>query len=91
MSKSNSQPANVQQAIESLRREITQLSETDTSVQTKLLAMIEDLEKQLESPQSSGSEATHKVATLVEQFESDHPKITNALGDLLTTLSSMGV
>lgn len=82
---------NIQKSIELLRNEITQLSEADVSVQTKLLALIEDMERQLEGSQSTPTEASQKIPALIEQFESDHPKITNALGDLLTTLSSMGV
>jgi len=83
--------SNIQQSIESLRNEVAQLSETEVSVQTKLLALIESLEKQLEAPQPSHAESSQKIPALIEQFESDHPKITRALGELLTTLSSMGV
>ena len=88
---SNIQQSNIQQSIESLRNEVAKLSETDVSVQTKLLSLIEDMERQIESPEPSHAESSQKIPALIEQFESDHPKITNALGDLLTTLSSMGV
>ena len=82
--------SNLQKSMESLRKEIAQLSETDVDVKTKLLALVEDMERQVSDTQPS-SETAQKIPALIEQFESDHPKITNALGDLLTTLSSMGV
>ena len=81
---------NIQQSIASLRDEVAKLKESDVSVQTKLLALIEEMERQLES-EPPPEEASQKISAMIEQFESDHPKITNALGDLLTTLSSMGV
>ncbi|MFK8182563.1 MAG: DUF4404 family protein [Phormidesmis sp.] len=82
---------NVQKSIESLRNEVSQLSSSDTSVQTKMLALIEDLERQIQDPQSSDAAASQKIPALIEQFESDHPQLTNALGNLLSTLSSMGI
>ena len=83
--------SDIEKSIASLRSEIAKLSESDVDVQTKLLALIEDMERQVEGAASPSSEASHNVTALIEQFESDHPKITNALGELLTTLSSMGV
>ena len=83
---------NVQKSIASLRNEVAHLGDADASVQAKMLALIEDLEQQMQDPQASAqADALQKIPTLIEQFESDHPKLTNTLGDLLATLSSMGV
>ena len=81
----------IENSIASLRSEVAKLSESDVDVKTKLLALIEDMERHVESASSPSSEASRDVTALIEQFESDHPKVTNALGELLTTLSSMGV
>lgn len=81
----------IENSIASLRSEVAKLSESDVDVKTKLLALIEDMERHVESASSPSSEASRNVTALIEQFESDHPKVTNALGELLTTLSSMGV
>lgn len=83
----------VSQSIKALQQEINQLADTDVEVKTKLLALIETVERQLQEPDN----ATHKSASLntlpglIEQFESDHPKMTETLSGLLNTLSSMGV
>lgn len=83
---------NVQKSIESLRNEVAHLGEADVSVQTKMLALIEELEQQMNDPhESARADSLQKIPTLIEQFESDHPKLTNTLGNLLATLSSMGV
>ena len=81
----------IENSIASLRSEVAKLSESDVDVKTKLLALIEDMERHVENASSPSSEASRNVTALIEQFESDHPKVTNALGELLTTLSSMGV
>ena len=83
----------VNQSIKALHAEIDRLDTPDTAVREKLLALISDVEKQMQDPQS----AEHKEANLqtlpalIEQFESDHPKVTTTLGKLLNTLSSMGI
>lgn len=83
----------VNRSIEALHAEINQLETSDEAVKTKLLSLIETVEKQLQEPE----EVAHKDANLntlpalIEQFESDHPKMTATLSRLLNTLSSMGV
>ncbi len=83
----------VKQSIQALHAEIDRLDTPDGAVREKLLALISDVEKQMQQPES----AEHKEANLqnlpalIEQFESDHPKVTTTLGKLLNTLSSIGV
>jgi len=83
----------VQQSIAALHAEIDQLDNTDGSKKEKLLALITDVEKQLAEPENTGQKDDNlqTLPTLIEQFESDHPKMTSALSSLLNTLSSMGV
>ncbi|MGC1307876.1 MAG: DUF4404 family protein [Phormidesmis sp.] len=87
----------VNQAIEALHAEINQLDTPDVTIKEKLLLLIGDVEKQMQSPDSPAYKPEHKdVATqqlpaLIEQFEADHPKVTNTLGRLLNTLSGMGI
>ena len=83
----------VNQSIAALHAEIDRLETSDATVKAKLLSLIETVEKQLQEPE----ENEHKDAnlntlpTLIEQFESDHPQMTETLSRLLNTLSSMGV
>ena len=83
--------ADIEKSIEALHAEIEQLETPD--VKDKLLALISDVEKLLQNPDSEAHKvaATQKLPALIEQFEADHPKVTDTLGRLLTTLSGMGI
>lgn len=83
----------INQSLEALHTEISKLQGPDTEVKETLLALIKDVEKQLQDPGSSEHKAAtvQKLPTLIEQFEADHPQVTNTLGRLLTTLSGMGI
>jgi hypothetical protein len=79
-------------SIEALRAEISRLHADDAASRTRLDALIADLEKQLDDPETSdrsGLEAS--VGELIEQFEVKHPRITGVLNDLMVTLSGMGI
>ena len=85
--------ADVNQSIAALHAEIDKLDTPDKAVKEKLLALIRDVEKQLQEPDKE----EHKEANLqtlpglIEQFESDHPRVADTLGSLLNTLSGMGI
>ncbi len=83
----------ISQSIEALHIEIDRLNTPDTTVKDRLLSLIADLEDQLQNPDSSESRETtaQSLPALIEQFESDHPKVTDTLSRLLTTLSGMGI
>lgn len=88
--------ADLAQSLAALHTEIDKLEATDSAVKEKLLALIDDVEKQMQAaddPLSVSSEpkATQKLPELIEQFELEHPQITNSLNRLLTTLSGMGI
>jgi len=85
--------ADVNQSLEVLHAELSQLDTPDTVVKDRLLKLIEDVEKQLENPEDSAHKQTNlqTLPTLIEQFESDHPNVTRALSKLLNTLSGMGI
>ena len=80
-------------SIKALHAEIDRLSDTDVDVKEKLLALIHELETQMESPQDreTHSQTVQSLPGLIEQFEADHPKVTDSLARLLNTLSSIGV
>ncbi|EDX83713.1 hypothetical protein S7335_1410 [Synechococcus sp. PCC 7335] len=89
--------ADINQSIEALRAELDKVATTDIAAKDKLLALITDVERQLQEPDKEvDSEGSRKATlqqlpALIEQFEADHPKVTNTLGRLLNTLSSMGI
>ncbi|PZO12639.1 MAG: hypothetical protein DCF25_17275 [Leptolyngbya foveolarum] len=83
----------VGKSIQALHAEIDQLSSTDVAVKEKLLALIHDVETQLENPQDQENrdKTAQYLPTLIEQFEIEHPKVTANLSRLLNTLSSIGI
>lgn len=85
--------AEINQSIEALHTEISQLNTADTTVKDRLLLLISDLEEQMKDPGSLERRKTtaQSLPTLIEQFESDHPQVTGTLSRLLTTLSGMGI
>ena len=85
--------ADIQKSIAALHAEIDRLETADSTVKEKLLALIGDVEKQLDTPEGpqANSAAVKSLPSLIEQFESDHPQVTDTLGRLLNTLSSMGI
>ncbi|MBE9064474.1 DUF4404 family protein [cf. Phormidesmis sp. LEGE 11477] len=85
--------SDINQSIEALRAELDQIATTDLAAKDKLLALITDVERQVQSPddESRRKATLQQLPALIEQFEADHPKVTNTLGRLLNTLSSMGI
>ncbi len=85
--------ADINKSLEALHAEIGKLDTPDAAVKEKLLSLIDDVEKQLQNPDSAEHKGTavKKLPTLIEQFERDHPQVTDTLGRLLTTLSGMGI
>jgi hypothetical protein len=83
----------ISKSLEALHTEIGKLETPDAAVKEKLLSLIDDVEKQLQNPDSTEHKgrAVNKLPSLIEQFESDHPQVTDTLGRLLTTLSGMGI
>lgn len=89
--------ADINQSIEALRAELDQIATTDLAAKDKLLALITDVERQVQGSDQEPDNERHRKATLqelpalIEQFEADHPRVTNTLGRLLNTLSGMGI
>ena len=82
----------ITRSIQALHNEIEQMTTADVAVKEKLLALINNLETQMEEPDSVEKKTANlqQLPVLIEQFEADHPKVTASLGRLLSTLSSMG-
>lgn len=88
--------SDINQSIAALRAELDQIATADIAAKDKLLALITDVERQVQDPESSADKGDRQailqqLPALIEQFEADHPKVTNTLGRLLNTLSSMGI
>jgi predicted transcriptional regulator len=78
--------------LEKLRAEIDQVAESDTQTRTRLNDLINDIEASIDPEQES--EDTGLVQNLkdaVAQFETEHPRTTAILNDIMVTLSNMGI
>ena len=79
--------------LEKLRNEINHIAADDTESRGKLNQLISELEEQLDNPggevQDQGILTSVKEA--IEHFETDHPRATAILNDIMVTLSNMGI
>ena len=79
--------------LERLRCELSALGPEAGPVKDRVNSLINDLEQQLQDLDNPGHRATmrDRLATLIEQFESQHPAITGMLDQIMTGLAGMGV
>ncbi len=84
---------NLRQSLDELHTELDQLTAIDAAIKERMEHLIADIERQLEEPDDleHGRNAQQKLPTLIEQFEAEHPKLTERLNGLMVTLSGMGV
>ena len=88
----------LRRSLDALEAELANVS-AETSVKARITHLIEDIERQIGEPESSehhlgfehGEMAQQKLPTLIEQFEADHPRVTENLNSLMVTLSGMGI
>ena len=82
--------AQLEQALQRLRAELDQL---DGDVEARLRGVIAELEGQIEALDSAQESASmvDNLKRHIEQFEVEHPKVTNILNDVMVTLSNMGI
>ena len=82
--------AQLEQALQRLRAELDQL---DGDVEARLRGVIAELEGQIEALDSAQESASmvNNLKRHIEQFEVEHPKVTNILNDVMVTLSNMGI
>jgi len=81
------------ETLERLRRELSALGPEAGPLKDRVNSVINDLERQFQDLDNPGQRATmrDRLATLIEQVESQHPSITSMLDQIMTSLASMGV
>jgi molecular chaperone DnaK (HSP70) len=82
----------LQQKLEKLRAEIEKVASNDTEARERMNALLGEVEKTLAA---SGEEVDENllenIREAVSQFETDHPRATAILNDIMVTLSNMGI
>jgi uncharacterized protein YoxC len=79
--------------LERLRCELSVLGPEAGPVKDRVNSLINDLEQQFQDLDNPGHRATirDRLATLIEQVESQYPSITGMLDQIMTGLANMGV
>lgn len=79
--------------LEKLRNEINNIAAEDTESREKLNQIISELEAQLENTDGEVQDegVLTSVRDAIEHFETDHPRATAILNDIMVTLSNMGI
>jgi len=79
--------------LEKLRIEVNEVINNNHEAKQKLNSLIADLEKKLSEP--NDIEHHHNliknVKNVISHFETDHPRATAILNDIMVTLSNMGI
>lgn len=81
----------LRRSLDALQTELSQIS--DPAVKDRIAHLIEDIESQINEPETPehGKNAQQRLPGLIEQFEADHPRMTESLNRLMVTLSGMGI
>ena len=79
--------------LEKLRSEVKDLAAENIETTEKLEALISDLERKLEEPADRDHHATlvENLKESISQFETEHPRATAIMNEIMVTLSNMGI
>lgn len=81
----------IRENLERLRREISQIEEGNTSTRERLNGLIDDIETGIESDETQDQSLMESLQEAITQFETEHPRATAILNDIMLTLSNMGI
>ena len=77
--------------LERLRDEIGHVATDDIETREKLNQIISDLEAKLEKPDDDDDGLVLDIKEAIQHFETEHPRATAILNDIMVTLSNMGI
>jgi DNA repair exonuclease SbcCD ATPase subunit len=81
----------LQNDLERLRNEINHVAVEDVETRKKLNQIISDLEAKLETEDEENDGLMQDIREAIEHFETEHPRATAILNDIMVTLSNMGI
>ena len=81
----------LQNDLERLRDEINHVAIEDVESRKKLNRIISDLEAKLETEDEENDGLIKDIKEAIEHFETEHPRATAILNDIMVTLSNMGI
>jgi len=78
--------------LNNLRQELENTDLKDVDIRNKLHSLVEDLDSQLRNNDNPDiDDFTENISYMIEQFEIEHPSITELLNKLSIGLSNMGI
>ena len=83
---------NLRDDLERLREEVNQLTDSSIDTRDKLNVLISDLEQRLDNENDEDdSGLIENIRDYISSFETQHPRATAILNDIMVTLSNMGI
>jgi len=79
--------------LERLRVELAALARHDPAARDKLNLLISDIERRIQEPDDAAAHhgLVANVRSAIRHFETEHPRATAILNDIMVTLSNMGI
>lgn len=79
--------------LETLRRDLEQSVDRNSPSRPRIEAVLRDLENHLsgEEPDSGRVDIVGSVRNAIRHFETEHPRATAILNDIMVVLSNMGI
>jgi len=82
----------LRESLESLRAEIERIADNRVEAKDRLNGLINDIEASLDTEEDSDEHTlTQNLRDAVAHFETEHPRATAILNDIMVTLSNMGI
>ena len=79
-------------SLEKLRSEIDQLADDDAPTKSKLAKLVNEIEAGIDPAQDlQDQKLSATVKEAIQHFETEHPRATAILNDIMVTLSNMGI
>ena len=81
------------QQLEELRAEIDRVARNDTAAKDRMNELLGEVEKTIDasSDQEIDDNLMENLRETISQFETEHPRATALLNDIMVTLSNMGI
>ncbi len=78
--------------LEKLRAEVNRLTKDDHESREKLDRLISELERKIDREREDDDQGLiDSIKDALSHFESEHPRATAILNDIMVTLSNMGI
>ncbi len=82
---------NLNEKIISLKKELDQIPIENSDAKNHINALIEEIENLNDQSSGDNSFIINKLKQSIENFETEHPRATAILNDIMVTLSNIGI